>query len=504
MTALPQAQLRPLLRLRWSMVRSRRKRTGVVVMVAAVPALLLLGAVIARLLPPDDRSGIVAVIPTVMLGFVILAFSAPIAAGGGNELYPSDHLIAYPIRSRTVFVTSLLLAPLNLAWVMTVVTMIGFTSYSFRETSYRIAPALLTLLGFVAVVTLLAQAVAWTIVGARRTRAGRLVTWLLAGSLAIAVAALVWTGQLAPLLDRNPLTRVLILSFQAAEGRWLEWLPGALLLALVGTVAFVWGSSACAWAMQRSPDSALSATARPVSRRAPARDAFHQLVRTDRASVWRASALRRGIYVLALLPGVVAAAAGLDWTSLILVPGLVAAGAGLLFGVNAFCLDSSGALWLSSLPHRPELAFWSKTRVLFEVCAGAVAVALITGGLRAAEPPTLTQAATAFGAATACCLFVTASCMGLAVRSPHRADLRGSRDTPAPPATMAAYSLRLALITTFTGLGFSMTLYADSPALPLALMIALGLLAARRLLITSRLYAQPAVRARIVATVASG
>ena len=107
-----------------------------------------------------------------------------------------------------------------------------------------------------------------------------------------------------------------------------------------------------------------------------ARDAYRQLVRTDRASVWRSTALRRGIYVLALLPGVVAAAVGLDWASLVLLPGLVAAGAGLLFGVNAFCLDGSGALWLSSLPHPPALAFWAKTRVLLEVCAIAVVVAL--------------------------------------------------------------------------------------------------------------------------------
>jgi hypothetical protein len=195
---------------------------------------------------------------------------------------------------------------------------------------------------------------------------------------------------------------------------------------------------------------------------------------------------------------------GLDWASMVLLPGLVAAGAGLLFGVNAFCLDGSGALWLSSLPHPPSLAFWAKTRVLLEVCATAVFVALAAGGLRAGALPTATQLATAVGAATACCLSVTASCMGLSVRSPHRADLQGSRDTPAPPATMAAYSVRLATLTTFTGIAFSLTAYTGSPWVPLGLMLALGMLATRRLLIASRRYAVPEVRARVAATVAAG
>ncbi len=500
----PRAQLRPLLRLRWQMVRSPHKRAGITALLLGFPGLLIAGAVVARALPPEDRAGILLVTPTVMLGFVILAFAAPIAAGGGNELYPPDQLVAYPIRPRTQFVGSLLLAPLNLAWVVQVLTMIGFTSYVFIDTSFRIVPALMTMLGFVLVVTVVAQAFAWMLVGVRQTRAGRWSTWFLGGVLALAAVAAVWSGELAELLDQNPLTNVLVLSLQAAEGRWLEWLPGAAAMALVGTLAFVAGTRACAWALRRRPDAALESSARPLARRGIARDAFRQLVRTDRASVWRSTALRRGIYVLALLPGVVAAAVGLDWTSLILLPGLVAAGAGLLFGVNAFCLDGSGALWLSSLPHAASLAFWAKTRVLLEVCGGAVVVALLAGGLRAGDPPTLTQVTTAFSAAAACCLSVTASCMGLSVRSPHRADLKGSRDTPAPPATMAVYSVRLATLTTFTGIGFSLTLYAENPLLPLGLLAALALLATRRLLIASRLYGIPEVRARVAATVAAG
>ncbi len=485
------------------MVRQRSKRVALVTLLAGVPALLVLGAVVARLLPRSDQVGILLITPTVMTGFVILAFAAPIAAGGGNELYPADQLVAYPIRPRTQFLISILLAPLNLAWVVQVLAMVGFTSYVFIDTSFRIVPALVTMLGFIAVVTVVAQAVAWTVVGVRQTRTGRWVTWTIAATLSLAVVAAVWSGRLGGLLDQNPLRGILILALQASAGEWLAWLPGAIGMLVVALIAFVLGARACAWALRRSPDASIQRSARPVVRRPTAHTAFGQLLRIDRASVWRSTALRRGILVLALLPGVVAAAVGLDWTSLILLPGLVAAGAGLLFGVNAFCLDSSGALWLSSLPHEATLAFWSKTRVLLEVCGGAVLVALLAGGLRAGTA-SLTEVTTAFSAAAACCLSVTASCMGLSVRSPHRADLQGSRDTPAPPATMAAYSVRLATLTTFTGIGFSLTVYAENPLLPLMLFVALGLLAARRLLVAARTYADPPVRARIAATVAAG
>ena len=100
----------------------------------------------------------------------------------------------------------------------------------------------------------------------------------------------------------------------------------------------------------RVPAAARAAARR---RRPPAGRALAELVAVDRASVWRAPALRRGAVVLALLPGLLAAGAQLPWSSLVVLPGLVAAAAGLLFGVNAFCLDGPGAVWLASLPHPP-------------------------------------------------------------------------------------------------------------------------------------------------------
>ncbi len=87
-------------------------------------------------------------------------------------------------------------------------------------------------------------------------------------------------------------------------------------------------------------------------RRAPARvGRSRELVAVDRASVWRAPALRRGAVVLALLPGLLAAGAQLPWSSLVGAARAWSRPApALLFGVNAFCLDGPGALWLASLP----------------------------------------------------------------------------------------------------------------------------------------------------------
>jgi hypothetical protein len=200
----------------------------------------------------------------------------------------------------------------------------------------------------------------------------------------------------------------------------------------------------------------------------------------------------------------VGAAAGADWASIVLLPGLVAAGAGLLFGVNAFCLDSSGAVWLASLPHDPRLAYFAKARVLAEVCLAAVAVAVVAAGIRA-PAPTATQLAAVVGSAVACTASVVAACMSLSVRRPHRADLRGARDTPAPPGAMAVYSIRLSLITTLTALALSLMSYGTPwPWLPLLVAVPLTVRALLALIRVAGEWSEPQVRAQVVATVASG
>src|SRR6185436_13769136 len=101
-------------------------------------------------------------------------------------------------------------------------------------------------------------------------------------------------------------------------------------------------------------------------RRAPTSDLWAML-RTDRVAIWRSVPLRRGLAVLAVMPGLVAIAGNLHWNMLTILPGLVASGGALLFGVNAWCLDGRGALWRDSLPIDPRMVFASRVLVLVEV-----------------------------------------------------------------------------------------------------------------------------------------
>ncbi len=72
---------------------------------------------------------------------------APLAAGGGNELFPTDQLSAYPITARTQYLASLALTPLNLAWTTQLVALIGLTAY-VSGPSAHLPLALLTCLAY--------------------------------------------------------------------------------------------------------------------------------------------------------------------------------------------------------------------------------------------------------------------------------------------------------------------------------------------------------------------
>jgi hypothetical protein len=103
-----------------------------------------------------------------------------------------------------------------------------------------------------------------------------------------------------------------------------------------------------------------------------------------------------------------------------------------------------------------------------------------------------------------CTLWVTATCLKLSVNRPHRADLRGPRDTPAPPGSMAIYSARLATSTTLIGVAISLGAYTDAWQLPVLAGVPVALWAARSLIRTVKRYESAPIRARVVQTVASG
>ena len=124
-------QTRILLSLRWTMLREPRSRLALSLLAGCAVGLLV-GAILvgARLSDAGDRSfGVALVMPSLLLGFALSAVVSPLAAGGGNQLFPPEQLSPFPIRPSTHFRSSLLLTPINLAWLLQVVALAGGSAF---------------------------------------------------------------------------------------------------------------------------------------------------------------------------------------------------------------------------------------------------------------------------------------------------------------------------------------------------------------------------------------
>jgi hypothetical protein len=303
-----------------------------------------------------------------------------------------------------------------------------------------------------------------------------------------------------------PTSGVITLVEEAADGSLARWATGFAVLVLGTAVAGRLALRACGWALTRPSDRSVTHGAvAPVRRRAPRRTGFQELVAVDRASVWRAAPLRRGIVMLATVPGAAAALTGVEWTSIVMLPGVVAAGTGLLFGINVFCLDAGGAVWLASLPHDPRAAYLAKARVLAELCLVTTTATVLVAACRAPAAPTAAELSSVAGALVLAPALVVAVCMSTSVRRPHRAELRGPRDTPAPPGAMFANTMRLSLGATVSGAVLAAFSFGtDRPWLPFAVGAAMAVPATVSVWRGSSRWRDPARRARVVEAVSAG
>lgn len=493
--------LRSLLRFRASMLTDRDHRRLVVG--GLVVGLLTLSIVLgAAWLPGDDRPRAVDVkilLPSAMVGFLALVVVSAAASGGGREVIPRDQAVAFPVSATTEHLGAMLMAPLNIAWLMQTWLLLGAAAYA--DGPRQLWAVELTMLVWVVMATVAAQLLGWMIEGLRRGRHGIVAFRVLVAGAALAMAVLVGTARLAPFMDAGLTRRLLFVVIAAPEGRWGEWATGTLVLAAAAVVLGYAGAVAAGWALTRPEREELRLES---GRRRPGRSpqsGFAALVHIDRASVWRSVPLRRGIVVLAVMPGAVALAGSLDWQLLTILPGLVVSGAALLFGINAWCLDGRGVLWRESLPGAATLAYWARTLVLAEVLAAAAIVTMGLALLRAGRP-TPSEAVAMVCATVVVIVQVVATSMRWSVARPFASDLRSARATPAPPVVMVGYSARLAWWTTVTGMFFSLLARQPDWRIPMLAGIALTCHAGYRLLTTSRTWDVPEVRARVVATVA--
>jgi hypothetical protein len=477
----------------------RRLRAGSIVIVLVTLAAAVGPAYLGGPQPREQSGSILAVFPSMCLGFLVLASISAIASAGGREVIPREQAVAFPISSMVDHLGALLLAPLNIAWLAQTWALLGSAAYIFGPT--RLAAYELPILLWVVTATALAQVFGWCAEGVRRGRHGILAFRVFVVLLAGAAVTLVVTGQMAPLLDRSPTRFIIDVLLGGRLGHWDTWLVGVLGLAAAGLGAVVLGALPAAWALGRPMREELRLESghhrvRPM----PGSD-LAMMLRIDRTAIWRSVPLRRGLTVLALMPGAVALAGHLEWRMLTVLPGLVASGAALLFGVNTWCLDGRGALWRDSLPVPSWVAFASRVIVLLEVLLASAAVTLLLAALRAGRPSVAELVALLCSTLVVATQVVSAS-MRWSIARPFAADLRSARATPAPPVVMAGYSARLAMVTTFTGLIYSGLAGIGDVRITLSTTAVLLSFSILRLVRSAGRWNDPVIRARVVAVVA--
>ena len=436
-------------------------------------------------------------LPTGMAGFLGLAVISSIASGGGRELIHRDQAVAYPISPATDHLGALVLAPLNIAWLLQSWTLLVSFAYAFGPAS--LPTAIPVVLLWLAVSTAAGQAISWLVEAVRRQPHGIAVVRVLLGGVAGLVVWLQLSGHLSAVLDQLP-TRTLVLG--ATDGVGWPWLETLAVEVALLVVLVVGGVLPARLAARRPPlDEARVESDAHTPQPMPRSD-LGALLRVDRATVWRSVPMRRGLAVLALGPGIVSLLGDLPWDTLTIMPGLVASGGALLFGVNAWCLDGRGLLWRENLPVDPRLVFAARTLVLAEFLTVAAVATVLIASLRAGLPRPAE-----LSALVCTVVVIVVQVVGAAMRwseqRPFPVDLRSARATPAPPAVMVGYSSRLALSTTMTGLVFSGL--SRAPDWQPAVLVAVPFVAwsSWRLWRTRQRWIAPEVRARVVIAVSA-
>jgi hypothetical protein len=494
-------QVRAVLAMRASGLRGRSR--PVLAGLAAIPLILAVAAGTGAFLPRDGGGNVVILLPAMWLGYAVTTTIAA-ATAGGRALLPQDQRAAFPLSPAADHLGTLLLAPLNVAWIIQSAGLLLAGSWAAGPHPATFLAVGVATLGWIVAVTVFAQAAGELVELLRTTAAGAWALRLLVLGAAAGLAVLAAGGGLVDALDRAPTVPLVGIALAAGGGAWTGLV--LLLVSLAAdAVAFLAIGVALVGLTRRRPPRAqvrLESTEHP-----PRRDPRSELaaaLRIDRAGVWRSAPLRRGLVALPAAPALAAAAAQLDWYLVALLPCLVTAGAALLFGVNALCLDGTGAVWRASLPGAPWVLLTARLLLVAELSLLACAVAVGVAAVRAPAPPTVAEAVAVLCATIATTAQVVGHCARWSVTRPYAATLRDARDQPAPPAAMAAYSARLAVATTMTGLLLTGLARLGLTGAVVATSVAVTALGCRRALAAIRAWEDPRVRAHVVASVAGG
>ena len=494
------ADVRPLLAFRLAGLRGRSRRVAPVAL-GVIALITLLSAVVPAFVTYDlSRQDVLILLPSAYVGVLVISIVSAATSGGGRELLPREQAIAFPVSPTTDHLGALLMAPLNIAWLLQCWAVLGATSYAVGP-QWTLLPALVPVLLWLVTASTTAQMLAWCVEWVRRGPYGAIIVRAGAVAVVAVIGTLIATSKVTTVLDNSPTVKIAVGVASGMRRQWGPWFQVVAALALLSFAALCAGAWLAGRVARRAARDELRVEASARTSQHNPRSDFAAMLRTDRAGIWRSVPMRRGLTVLALFPGLVAVGGSFHWDMLGIFPGLVASGGALLFGVNAWCLDGRGALWRDSLPVSPRLAFASRAVVLLEILLAACTVTLLLASVRVGVP-TLSELLAVVCAAVVVTTQVVATSLRWSVRRPYAVDLRSSRATPAPPLVMVGYSSRLALTTTFTGLLFNLTTQL-SWYVPLLFALPFLAWSGVKLLLTARAWSDPPTRSRVIATVAS-
>jgi hypothetical protein len=476
--------------------RPRVLRGALVAMVLVTLAVAVVPAYVPQAHTSEQAFRLSLIIPTAMAAFLVLSIVSGIASGGGRELISRDQAVAYPVSPATDHLGALVMAPLNIAWLLQAWALLGVAAFSLGpDFLWKVQPVMVL---WLLTATSLGQALAWT---AETVRRGPFGIWIMRGLLVTTgVTALLvqLTGHVGDLLDKVPTGWILTKALLGGLGG----LGVAGLLVGLSVVCVVAGAWPARWASLRMPHDEQKIESGLREARPDPRFGWLGMLRLDRASVWRSVPIRRGMTVLAVGPGLVALLGDLTWPSMTILPGLVASGGALLFGVNVWCLDGRGGLWRENLPISPRTGFWVRAAVVGDFLGFAALITIALASIRAGVP-TPEEAMALLCTVVVVLVQVVGAAMRWSGTNPYPSDLRSARATPAPPVVMVGYSARLALSTTITGMVFSGL--AQVPLWWLSPLIALPFVcwSLGRLLRAAHRWSDPFRRSYVVRTVAA-
>ena len=162
-------------------------------------------ATVPALLPEQSlsRSDVRLLMPSLLVSLLVVSIASSAASGGGRELLAREQAVAFPVSPTTDHLGALLMAPLNIAWLVQAWAALAASAYVVTARPALLGSLLLVVLWLV-VATTVAQAVAWGVEWVRRGPHGTLLVRCTTTTVAAGVAVLVVRGDLVDVLDHSP------------------------------------------------------------------------------------------------------------------------------------------------------------------------------------------------------------------------------------------------------------------------------------------------------------